>query len=45
MRDEMQRLFSDAVHESGAKVVDVAGPLSRRFEDAMKAIDAFVALG
>jgi nicotinamide riboside kinase len=43
MRDEMQRLFVDAVRASGARCLDVSGSPARRFDDATRAIDAVIA--
>jgi NadR type nicotinamide-nucleotide adenylyltransferase len=42
MRDEIQRLFGEAVRASGAAFAEVAGATGRRLEDATKAIDALV---
>jgi len=43
MRDEMQRLFVDAVRASGARFVEVSGSAARRVQDATRAVDAVIA--
>lgn len=42
MRDEMQKLFEDAVRASGAKTVLVHGERDERFSIATRAIDALL---
>jgi NadR type nicotinamide-nucleotide adenylyltransferase len=42
MRDAMQRLFVDAVRDSGARFVDVSGSPGKRLDDATRAIDAVI---
>jgi nicotinamide riboside kinase len=43
MREKMQQLFDDAVRASGARFVEVAGSLTKRFGHATMAIEAVVA--
>ena len=42
MREDMQRLFRDAVNESGSPVSAITGDRTERFERATEAIDALL---